>query len=86
MKSRPPLTIRRAAVSAALIAAGAIFFPIALVVEPALSGLFGLCIVAMCALPMAGVSVLFRRSWIDPCVVFAIAAGVGMAFFFAVIS
>ena len=87
MALRLPITLRRVAVSAALIAAGAAFLPVALLIDPSRSVvLFGLCIVAMAALPMAGVSAAFSRSWVDPCVVFAIAAVVGMAFFFAVIS
>ena len=87
MKLRRRLTFRRAAVSAALIAGGAVFLPIALLIDPNRSVvLFGLTIVAMAALPMSGIRVVFSRSWVDPCVVFAIASVVGMVFFLGFIS
>jgi hypothetical protein len=87
MALRLPLTLRRIAVSAALIAAGAAFFPVALLIDQnRFVGLFGLCVVAMAALPMAGVSVMFGRSWIETCSVFAVAMVMGVAFFFGFIS
>lgn len=75
-------TCRAVAVSAALLAAGAAFLPLAIWIDPNRSlGLFGLCIVAMAALPLAGVSVMLGRSWLDTCTVFVVAVVVSIALF-----
>jgi hypothetical protein len=79
MPGRFHFTMRRLLASMTLIAAGAACWPLSLAVEPYSTKLFGFCVIAIAALPLSGVTLLFSRTWAF--IVFVVTMVMGGLFF-----
>jgi hypothetical protein len=80
------MTCRRRSAAVAMFAAAAAALLVIVLADMPTAGLLGSCIVAMAALPVAGVSVLLGQSWIDVWAVLAVAIVVGGAMFLSSVS